>query len=110
TLPAAHIMAGFAHQASGRLVAAERHAEQAIALAPKDAEAWRCLGHLRHHQNRLAEAEEALHNAHALAPGRGDVLGQLAWVLVMDDRLPEALIVMRKACDLTPESAERALE
>ncbi|CCG41159.1 glycosyltransferase [Magnetospirillum molischianum] len=109
-LPAAHVMASFAHQASNQMAAAERHAEQAVALAPNDAESWRCLGHVRHRQNRLAEAEDALHHAHALAPRRSDVLGQLAWVLVMDDRLPEALIALRKACDLTPERGECWLE
>ncbi|MGC2857433.1 tetratricopeptide repeat protein [Novispirillum sp. DQ9] len=108
--PAAHVMASFAHQAAGRLGPAERHAEQAVALAPKDAEAWRCLGHLRHHQNRLAEAEDALHHAHALAPARSDILGQLAWVLTADDRLPEALLATLKACETSPNQPERWLE
>jgi predicted O-linked N-acetylglucosamine transferase (SPINDLY family) len=109
-LAATHILASFAHEASGRRGPAEQHAEQALFLAPTDAEAWRCLGHVRHGGKRLAEAEEAFHHAHALAPKRGDILGQLAWVLVADDRPFEALMAIRKACDLTPDSPDLWLE
>jgi predicted O-linked N-acetylglucosamine transferase (SPINDLY family)/GT2 family glycosyltransferase/glycosyltransferase involved in cell wall biosynthesis len=103
--PEALILASFAIQESGDTHAAAILAERAVACAPDKADAWRSLGNVRHHQGQAGAAEEAYHQAIRIAPERWEAMVSLAWVLANDDRLPEAMIIVARACEQGPDAA-----
>jgi Flp pilus assembly protein TadD len=80
---------------------------EAIRLAPGFTAAYVSLGNALHHLNRLAEAETAYRNALGLPDGgtsRSEVLNELAMVLLKMGRYNEAVVEIRQALALKPDS------
>lgn len=76
-----------------RLDAAARHAEQAVAHAPSDAEAWRLLGALAHSRGDPVRAADAFGHAAALSPDAPDLAHFHGTSLLAAGRPEEALSV-----------------
>ncbi|HTT55587.1 MAG TPA: tetratricopeptide repeat protein [Opitutaceae bacterium] len=93
--------------AAGRFDESEVHAERALALNPKNANALVRLAGLRDHQGRLPEAADLLQAALALRPDQPDVQCQLGLLELRQGRLDEARRLMLPV--LRADPARRAL-
>lgn len=91
------------HWAAGDTVQASGAAERLLAANPVAPEHWLRLAEVRARQQRIAEAEEALHQAAALAPERADIPYLLSCLLDRSGRKAEGVIAALKACELAPE-------
>jgi len=93
--------------AAGRFDESELHAERALALNPKNANALVRLAGLRDRQGRLPEAADFLRAALALRPDQPDVQCQLGLLELRQGRLDEARRLMLPV--LRADPARRAL-
>ena len=75
---------------SGQLEVAERHAQEARRLDPKEPNAAIELARIRAAQGRAADAERLYREALALAPGNGNAIEGLVALLYRAGRDPEA--------------------
>ncbi|MFO7974020.1 MAG: glycosyltransferase, partial [Candidatus Hydrogenedentota bacterium] len=90
-----------------RTALSEHRFEQAYSLAASaengdEAERKFIMGQALGHLGKLDAAESALREAHALAPGRTEILGQLGIILVALKRENEALPYLEKAATANP--------
>ncbi len=80
-------------------------AEQALALAPELAESHLALGSFHRHVRRdLAQAVELLRRGLEVAPDNADLLRNLGFAELGRGRLEEALVAVRRASSLDPQS------
>ena len=99
-----HIQAAFTLAACGELIAAARHAETAIDLQPKSAEAWRAFGTVRQRQGHLLEAEDSLIHALSLNPQPPThCLRQLGWIQRPASRFAQAVVLFQQATAIAPD-------
>lgn len=105
------IQAAFLLTACGDLMQASEHAEVAVARDEQSADAWHALGHVRHSQQRLDEAETCLRHAVARSPQPPvQYLRKLGWVLRSAGRLSEAAHLFLQATEIAPSHALCAQE
>ena len=79
--------------------------EQALALAPGSVDLQLDLGRLCVRNNDRTRARAILTAARAAAPGRTDILAELAWAELLDGAYAEAADTYRHALGLRPEDA-----
>jgi predicted O-linked N-acetylglucosamine transferase (SPINDLY family)/GT2 family glycosyltransferase/Tfp pilus assembly protein PilF len=105
------IQAAFLLTACGDLMQASAHAETAVARDTQSADAWHALGHVRHSQQRLDEAETCLRHALSRSPQPPvQTLRKLGWVLRSAGRLSEAAPLFLQATEVAPSHALCAQE
>jgi tetratricopeptide (TPR) repeat protein len=80
--------------------------QEALRLAPDDADARLALAVIYEGRGKRAEALEETRKALALRPGSDDVLRRLAYLLVDDGQPDAALDAVRRALALRPRFAE----
>lgn len=94
------LLASAVLECSGELQAAAGHAENAIARDAQSAAAWRALAQARARQDRLVEAEAALHEAIDREPkNTTDAYRQLGWVYIKDHRFVDAIAAFSSAVE-----------
>ena len=103
-LPAFQELAGQLNKA-GRLNEAIRTVEDGLALAPESIDLKVDLGRLFFENNERAKARDILSIARDAAPGRPDILTELARVLLFDGEYAAAADAFRHALALRPEDA-----
>jgi Flp pilus assembly protein TadD len=103
-LPAFQELAGQLAKA-GQLNEAIRTIEDGLALAPESIELKVALGHLLFDNNERAKARVILTVARDAAPGRADILTELARVLLFDGEYAAAADAFRHALALRPDDA-----
>src|SRR5690606_18765688 len=79
------------HSRLGNLDEADRYFQEALDLAPNNAEVWCDLGYALHMHNDTAAAEEALNQALQCDPGNKRAIINLALVLGQQNRFDESL-------------------
>lgn len=102
-LPAARVSLGFVLLRAGRHDEARAELEQARALDPKNADAWRGLAEIHQALEQPALAEEAFRRAIALRPtdrAFHDLLGTLYY---SGGRMEEAEAEFRRSVELAPD-------
>lgn len=105
-MPDLDIHAAFILTACGDLCEAATHADAAVALQPQSAQALRALGHVRHRQGYLREAEHLTRRALACDPEfAAPYLRQLAWIQRACGQLAAAADTFQQACDLDVSDA-----
>ncbi|AHY54312.1 tetratricopeptide repeat protein [Bradyrhizobium japonicum] len=77
--------------------------EQALALAPASVDLQLDLGRMHVRNNNRAKARTVLTAARAIAPGRTDILTELAWAELLDGAYAEAADTYRHALGLRPD-------
>ncbi|MCH9649374.1 MAG: FG-GAP-like repeat-containing protein [Deltaproteobacteria bacterium] len=85
---------------------AEETFRQLLEVAPEDPLGYANLGIALLRQQKLEEAEAALENALAKAPGRGDLLALRGDILQWSGRQDEALEAYQRAADANPQDPE----
>lgn len=89
----------------GRLQDMERHLKKLIQLQPDHAHAYNALGYsLADRGVRLKEAFGLISKATQLAPEDPFIMDSMGWVLYRQDKLSEALVVLRKAYGIKPDA------
>jgi Flp pilus assembly protein TadD len=101
-LPAFQELAGQLAKA-GKLGEAIATIESALALAPDSVDLKLDLGRLCSQNNECTKARTALTAARDAAPGRHDILTELAWVLYRDGDYAAAADIYRHALGLRPD-------
>jgi len=105
------IQAAFLLTACGDLMQASARAEVAIARDAQSADAWHALGHVRHSQQRLDEAEACLRHALTHTPQPPiQYLRKLGWILRSAGRLAETAQLFLQATKVAPSHALCAQE
>ena len=100
-MPDLDIHAAFILAACGDLCEAATHADAAVARQPQSAQALRALGHVRHQQGHLHEAERLTRHALACDPEfAAPYLRQLGWIQRARGQLTDAADTFQQACDL----------
>lgn len=100
TLPDLDIKAAMILTACGDMAQAAMRAEAAVAQHPRSAEALHALGHVRHRQGHLQEAEHLTRRALACKPQfAAHHFQQLGWILRASGRLQEATEAFQQACE-----------
>ena len=79
--------------------------EDALALAPASIDLQLDLGRMHVRNNNRGEARRVLTAARKAAPGRADVLTELAWAELLDGAYAEAADTYRHALGLRPDDA-----
>jgi Tfp pilus assembly protein PilF len=79
--------------------------ELALALAPASIDLQLDLGRMHVRNNNRAKARTVLTAARAAAPGRTDILTELAWAELLDGAYAEAADTYRHALGLRPDDA-----
>lgn len=79
--------------------------EEALALAPASIDLQLDLGRMHVRNNNRAEARRVLRAARITAPGRTDILTELAWAELLDGAYTEAADTYRHALGLRPDDA-----
>lgn len=102
--PAIHHLRAMVEQGLGDLVAAQRHFERAIGLAPNDPRLWNSFGRLLRRAGDHEAALEAYDRALAISPDFADALFNRALLLRMSGRLDEARAGFRAAIALNPDN------
>lgn len=100
------LVRGMAEQRLGRYVEAESAYRKAVALNPKNADAWGALGVLLHKLGRLEEAESCLEKSVRLAPAHITGWKQLALAQQALEKFREAETSWLQACKLGPDDSE----
>jgi tetratricopeptide (TPR) repeat protein len=100
------VVRGMAEQRLGRYVEAESAYRKAVALNPKNVDAWGALGVLLHKLGRLEEAESCLEKSVRLAPAHITGWKQLALAQQALEKFREAEASWSQACKLGPDDAE----
>jgi tetratricopeptide (TPR) repeat protein len=93
----AHHGVGAAYVDLKQLETAVPHLEEAVRLAPNDADSWYAMGRVLAWTADLARAEGALRQAMMLGHAGGRAGAQLAWVCQRQGRLREAADYARRA-------------
>lgn len=89
----------------GRVQDMEAHLKKLIRLQPDHAHAYNALGYsLADRGVRLKEALELITKATQLAPEDPFIMDSMGWVLYKQDKLPEALEVLKKAYGIKPDA------
>jgi predicted Zn-dependent protease len=101
-LPAFQELAGQLANA-GEVGEAIETIEDALALAPASIDLRLDLGRMHVRNNNRAEARRVLAATRAAAPGRTDVLTELAWAELLDGAYAEAADTYRHALGLRPD-------
>ncbi|WP_083842412.1 tetratricopeptide repeat protein [Bradyrhizobium sp. ORS 375] len=104
-LPAFQELAGRLAK-SGRLGEAIGIIEEALALTPDSVDLKLDLGRLCLQANQRARARDNFAAAREAAPGRPDILIELAWVLFLDGDYAEAAGTYKHALGLRPEDTQ----
>jgi len=79
--------------------------EDALALAPASVDLQLDLGRMHVRNNNRAEARRILAAARETAPGRADILTELAWAELLDGAYADAADTYRHALGLRPDDA-----
>lgn len=87
----------------GEIGAAIGIIEQALALAPGSIDLQLDLGRMHVRNNNRSEARSVLTAARTAAPGRPDILTELAWAELLDGAYAEAADTYRHALGLRPD-------
>lgn len=98
------LQAGYAAETGGDVVGAIDHYQDAVAIAPDNAEAWSALGQALVQFGDIEIAAEALTIALALDHGRSDLALLLAELYRGQGRLADAEDELRTFLRLTPDS------
>jgi type II protein arginine methyltransferase len=105
---APHYYLGVTLAACGDMAGAAQSYQRAIQLDPAFGSAHISLGNVMHHLNRLGEAEASYRAGLGLpddgGASRSDVLSDLAMVLLKMGRYNEAVVEIKQALALKPES------
>lgn len=88
---------------SGEIRAAIGIIEEALALAPASIDLQLDLGRMHVRNNNRSEARRVLAAARIVAPGRTDILTELAWAELLDGAYAEAADTYRHALGLRPD-------
>ncbi len=96
---------GYLYERRRQYQEAETFLEQAVAIAPENAQAWSILGASRRELGKAADATVAFRRAHELAPDDGQVMSNLALTLVDAEDWGPAVALLEKATAADPESA-----
>ncbi|WP_316182463.1 MULTISPECIES: tetratricopeptide repeat protein [unclassified Bradyrhizobium] len=104
-LPAFQELAGRLAK-SGQLGEAIAVIEEALTLSPDSVDLQLDLGRLRLQANDRVRARTHLLAAREAAPGRPDILIELAWVQFLDGDYPEAAGTYRHALGLRPDDTQ----
>lgn len=92
------ILAAVVCESSGNFQASSEHAKKAITRAPRSAAAWRALAQVRVRQDRLEEAQTALHTALDLDPTEASsTYRQLGWVHIAEGKDEDAVAAFTAA-------------
>ncbi len=98
-----HIKLGSIYDAQGKTGLARDQYRAAVKQEPENGRAWTLLGDLAYRLKDYPEAEKAYGRALDLDPKNGDLLNNLAWVSVQQDKKPgRARELVTKALELTP--------
>lgn len=98
-----HIKLGGIYDSQGKTDLAREQYRLAVKQAPENGRAWSLLGDIAYREKDYPEAEKAYGKARDLDPTNGDILNNLAWVYVQQDkRLGKAQELVRAAIDHAP--------
>lgn len=99
-----HIKLGGIYDSQGKTGLAREQYRFAVKQAPENGRAWSLLGDVAYREKDYAEAEKAYGKAWDLDPANGDMLNNLAWVYVQQDKkLSKAQNLVMRALELTPD-------
>jgi Tfp pilus assembly protein PilF len=98
-----HVKLGGIYDSQGKTGLAREQYRFAVRQDPKNGRAWSLLGDIAYREKDYPEAEKAYGKALDLDPTNGDLLNNLAWVSVQQDkRLGKAQELVRAALERTP--------
>jgi Tfp pilus assembly protein PilF len=98
-----HIKLGDIYESQGKTELAREQYRFAVKQAPENGHAWSLLGDIAYREKDYPEAEKAFGKALDLDPTNGDILNNLAWVYVhQEKRLGKAQELVRSALEHTP--------
>jgi Tfp pilus assembly protein PilF len=98
-----HIKLGGIYDSQGKTGLAREQYRFAVKQAPENSRAWSLLGDIAYREKDYPEAEKAYGKALDLDTTNGDILNNLAWVYVQQDkRLGKAQELVRAAFEHTP--------
>jgi Tfp pilus assembly protein PilF len=98
-----HIKLGGIYDSQGKTGLAREQYRFAVRQDPKNGRAWSLLGDIAYREKDYPDAENAYGKAGDLDPTNGDLLNNLAWVYVQQDkRLGKAQELVRAALVRTP--------
>ncbi|NTW58112.1 MAG: tetratricopeptide repeat protein [Nitrospirae bacterium] len=99
-----HIKLAGIYDSQGKTGLAREQYRFAVKQAPENGRAWSLLGDVAYREKDYAEAEKAYGKARDLDPANGDMLNNLAWVYVQQDKkLSKAQNLVMQALELTPD-------
>lgn len=102
----AHVCLARIYHSQGKFAEAEKHAQNAIALLPKNAEPFLRLGDVYFQRGKLTAAQQAYQNAIALDNSLAAGYHGAGRVAFMENRLEEAVQFYQKAIQLAPYHVE----
>ena len=98
-----HMRLGSIYDSQGKAGLARDQYRFAVKQAPENVRAWSLLGNSAYREKDYHEAEKAYEKALELDPKNGDLLNNLAWVYVQQDKkLGKALELIQAALEHTP--------
>jgi Tfp pilus assembly protein PilF len=98
-----HVKLGDIYDSQGKTGLAREQYRFAVRQDPKNGRAWSLLGDIAYREKDYPDAEKAYGKAGDLDPTNGDLLNNLAWVYVQQDkRLGKAQDLVRAALERTP--------
>jgi Tfp pilus assembly protein PilF len=101
----AHVNLGRIFLEENRAAAALDFAEEAVAIAPESAEAWRVLGNVRAALGVVDDAVEAYRHALVLNERDAWTMNNLGLLMIREGRYEEALPALARATELQPRVA-----
>jgi Tfp pilus assembly protein PilF len=98
-----HIKLGGIYDSQGKTGLAREQYRFAVRQDPKNGRAWSLLGDIAYREKDYRDAENAYGKARDLDPANGDLLNNLAWVSVQQNkRLGKAQELVQAALERTP--------
>jgi len=99
-----HVKLGRIYETQGKTDLAMQQYEAAVRRDPKSVTAYLLIGDLSFKTGKYNEAESAYEKAIKLEPDNGDILNNLCWVYLKQDRkIASAEEIIQKAMIMTPE-------
>jgi len=99
-----HVKLGGIYDSQGKTGLAREQYRFAVKMAPENVRAWSLLGDSAYREKDFPEAEKAYGKALDLDPMNGDLLNNLAWVYVQQDKkLGKAQDLVMRALELAPD-------